>query len=424
MRLVLAGMVAGVSYQIESARERVAEEVSSTAILTYQLIDSFLPDNSPDLDYEALLARLSQLDNARHLIITIVAAGESSEAMQININSIEAPVWFVRRVNPQTLEFRKTLSDDNEILIMTNPGDEIREVWEESKNFILALLALLLIFNSVLYFIIGRWFKPVRKIVSRMEDVEKGTYSEVTEKASLPELNVISEKLNHLARVLDQSKLENDRLSQQALAIREEERRYLAHELHDELGQSISAIKAIAFSIAQRAEELDAMSAEGAKQIDQISDDMKKHIRNMMSQLHPTMLDELGLVPAVEQMVDDWNIHHSDCFCSLTISGNVAIYNPAFNINIYRIIQESLNNVANHASAEQVDIILTGQGNLFSLLIKDNGCGFDLDHIQPGMGLSGIKERVLACNGKFEIASSPSAGTMLSISIDAEQFLL
>src|SRR5690606_17634846 len=109
--------------------------------------------------------------------------------------------------------------------------------------------------------------------------------------------------------------------ARRSLSIQEAERKHLAQELHDEMGQSISAIKAIAFSIAERNSE-DAMSREGATRIGTISNHVRDHIRSMMHRLRPVVLDELGLIPALEHMVDEWNRNHSNMFCSLRTSGS------------------------------------------------------------------------------------------------------
>ncbi|MGH8596305.1 MAG: histidine kinase [Gammaproteobacteria bacterium] len=129
-------------------------------------------------------------------------------------------------------------------------------------------------------------------------------------------------------------------LAHRALAIREEERKHLAHELHDEMGQSISAIKALAVSIAQRDTSVDHRIRQSAATIAEVSTHIYEKVRQLMSQLRPTALDELGLQSALEDMIDDWNSH------------------------------------------------------LKPLQIKDNGIGFDVTRTRRGLGLVGIFERV------------------------------
>src|SRR5690606_18579990 len=288
------------------------------------------------------------------------------------------------------------------IVIRTNPADEVDEVWLETRNFMLVLVLVLLVVNGLLYFTLGRWLAPVNAIVAGLEDAEHGNFSGHIPQASLPELKAIAEKLNQLTTVLRTSKQENDRLTRKALQIQENERRHLARELHDEMGQSISAIKAIAFSIAQRMRDVDAMSAEGADRIGDISSDVSGHVRSMMSRLRPAILDEMGLVPALQVMVDEWNHNHRETFCSLRVSGSFDGLDGEQQISLYRIIQEALTNVARHAAAERVDVMLSADG-IYRLVIADNGQGYDATVIQQGMGLTGIRERCQALNGNFAI---------------------
>lgn len=279
---------------------------------------------------------------------------------------------------------------------------------------VLALVLLLL--NGILYIIIGQWFRPVRDILSGLDQVEHGNFGNLNTHASLPELRVISEKINRLGAVLKEARDENRKLARKSLLIQEEERKNLAQELHDDMGQSISAIKAIAFSISQR--ENDDKSTAGAEKIQDISSAMHQRVRGMMSKLRPTTLDELGLVPALQHMVDEWNDHHSDKFCSMKISDKAEASSPDFKINIYRIIQEALTNVARHSDASEVSVLLEVEDTV-QLSIFDNGIGFNPDSVKAGLGLVGIRERAQALGGKCEIHTAKNNGVRINIRFEA-----
>ncbi len=417
--IFLTGMVLGVSFLISNAKQRVAEEVESTATLTFQLLDSLLSNANNSLitqDKSVLLQSLLAIEDARHMNISIESSDSTIPDDSFPGLDIEAPSWFVRLVQSETLEFRKPIGDFSQevIIIRTNPADEIAEVWLESRNFMIVLLMVLLVINSILYITVGRWFQPVKMIVGGLENVEQGDFSGHISQTSLPELKAISDKLNQLTKVLRTSKNENDRLRERSISIQEEERRHLAQELHDEMGQSISAIKAIAFSISERTENIDEMSSQGAKNIGSISNHVRDHVRSMMLRLRPSILDELGLVPALEHMVDEWNDHHKDVFCKLEIEGEFEELDANQRINIYRIIQEALTNVAKHAEATEVEIQLS-KNEEFHLSIKDNGRGFNPETNQKGMGFIGIKERVQALGGNLDIVAAPEEGARLEI---------
>jgi two-component system sensor histidine kinase UhpB len=230
----------------------------------------------------------------------------------------------------------------------------------------------------------------------------------------MPELDEIARKINHLVGVLGVSKSDNERLARQALTAKEQERRYFAQELHDSLGQSVSAIKAMAVSIAMRVRDTDPVTAESATKIEKISDTAYSSVHDLMAWLRPAILDELGLTHALRHMVDEWNAHHEDTFCRLRMEGRLDDLREEQKINVYRIVQEALTNAAKYAEASTIDITLGGQ-EVISLIIIDDGQGFDQDKVVLGMGLSGMRDRVNMLQGSVTISSRPGKGTSIHV---------
>lgn len=214
-----------------------------------------------------------------------------------------------------------------------------------------------------------------------------------------------------------------EELTRRALAIREEERRNLAHELHDEMGQSISAIKALAVTISRRTEACDPKVKKSADTIAEVSSRVYDRVRQMMSQLRPTMLDELGLVSALADMIDTWNGHHEDVFCGFTPSEPLPPLTATQGINLYRIVQEALTNIAKHAEARHAAVTLECRvldpafERELVLCVSDDGRGFDVGAPSRGLGLIGIHERVKALAGKITLASCPGGGTKFEITV-------
>lgn len=413
--LFTVSMLLGLAFLIGNARQRVADEVGAAAILTSQLLESLFTDAGMASDQDALLERLRNVGEARHLDVFIE---EGIDAPAAPIGVTEAPAWFVYLVQAPPLRYAVTLGGGSgkRLYIRTNPADEIDEVWRETRTFTLVLLLVLLVTNGFLYYTVGRWFAPVNAIISGLEEAEHGDFSRQIPPVSLPELRAIAEKLNLLTKGLRNSQAENDRLTQMALVIRENERRHLSRELHDQLGQSITAIKAVAFSLAQRLRGVDDMSAAGAARIGSISNEVSSQVRSMMSRLRPALLDELGLVAALQSMVDEWNLAHHETFCSFRV-GNDAFeaLDADAKINVYRIVQEALTNVARHAQAERVDVNLTEKAGRYELVIADNGRGYEPATILQGMGLAGIRERSQALKGALHIVTAPGAGVRIEL---------
>jgi signal transduction histidine kinase len=144
-------------------------------------------------------------------------------------------------------------------------------------------------------------------------------------------------------------------------------------------------------------------------------------VRDMMNRLRPVALEELGLVTAIERLVDGWNDHQEECFCALSISGDYDETDEDTAITLYRIVQEALTNVAKHAAAEKVEIRLERDTSReIVLIIRDDGRGFEQNSRHNGMGLLGMRERVEALNGKISLASELGRGVSIDIHIPFE----
>ena len=139
----------------------------------------------------------------------------------------------------------------------------------------------------------------------------------------------------------------------------------------------------------------------------------------MIRRLRPLVLDELGLIKTLQDMIDDWNSHHEELFCHFTFQGEFDDINEKAKITIYRIVQESLTNVVKHAHAQNVYVNLhikeSGAGNSVSLEIHDDGKGFDPEMKMSGLGIRGMKERVHSLGGVFKITCNK--GTQIDLTI-------
>jgi len=200
----------------------------------------------------------------------------------------------------------------------------------------------------------------------------------------------------------------------------EDERRSLARELHDELGQYVTAIKTFAVGIANKAEEKMPDIASNAQTIVSAANHIYDGMHNIIRQLRPGSLDNLGLSETLRDMVDNYQKHHPDLKMNLQMQGDVNSFGESVNINVYRVIQESVNNALKHANADWIDIRLeeieTGE---LQLTIRDNGKGMDFCKVDQSrhFGLLGMRERAQALNGTFSIDSAPDEGTTIRINI-------
>ncbi len=211
--------------------------------------------------------------------------------------------------------------------------------------------------------------------------------------------------------------------TRQVLTAQEEERRRIAQELHDEIGQALTVLMINLQSIEHLSEVSDIRSV--------LSDSMNvaeqaiKQVRELSLNLRPSILDDLGLVPAIRWYLDSQAQRGG--FVGRLVSDKIeGHYSSELEIVIFRVIQEGLTNIVRHAHAQNVNVELTHQDGQFNLWLRDDGDGFDEstvnDDTRPGknLGLMGMEERVLLLGGQFQINSTPGQGTELYACIPLE----
>jgi signal transduction histidine kinase len=205
----------------------------------------------------------------------------------------------------------------------------------------------------------------------------------------------------HLARAL----AENRELAHQHLRIQEAERKHLARELHDELGQYLNAIKLDAVSLGDR---------DASARIVSAVDHVHAVVSDMIRRLRPAGLDELGLIAALENCVDHWRQRLPDARFALSASGSFEGLSELLNLTLYRLIQEGLTNTYKHAGATHIEVALRrepkAQGDEIALTVRDDGRGADLRARKPGFGLNGMRERVMLLGGRFDLDTAPGRG--------------
>ncbi|MGA7594205.1 MAG: PAS domain S-box protein, partial [Gallionella sp.] len=209
--------------------------------------------------------------------------------------------------------------------------------------------------------------------------------------------------------------VEMRRLSRRLVEAQEQERKHLARTLHDDIGQSLTAIKAFASTIAHHAERRDfERIKQAAQQVNYISSELLKTVRGQLRDLQPGFLNELGLTGALQHLCEGWE-NSGALVCNLNITGPVDELPNDLQVQLFRIVQEGLTNIARHAGASAASIELSSDKQGLELDITDDGSGFDPAVTSPGMGLIGIRERVFAFGGQFDLISAAGAGTQIRI---------
>lgn len=202
--------------------------------------------------------------------------------------------------------------------------------------------------------------------------------------------------------------------------VREEEKRAIAHEIHDELGQLLTALK-LDLSWMRESDRLNPLVLSKVRRMESLADDILHRVRDIASTLRPKVLD-LGLAAAIEWLAQEFTCR-TGAACRLTLDGLEACegLDGVRTTAIFRIVQESLTNVARHARARRVDISFVACDGGLRISIRDDGAGFDPEAVQAGggIGLSGIRERAVILGADLHIDSAAKAGTTLEVVIPA-----
>jgi signal transduction histidine kinase len=204
-------------------------------------------------------------------------------------------------------------------------------------------------------------------------------------------------------------------LSQQLVAAQEEERKKLTRELHDQVGQMLTALR-MEISRAGRGRNLsDSQIRQPLAEAKRLLDTILRSVRDLAMGLRPSMLDDFGLQPALEWHVRDFRRRYSTAV-DLTLSGELDTLPDQYRTAVYRIVQEALTNCARHARAGRITVDVRSERNTIELSVSDDGVGIDPAH-ERGVGLLGIEERVRELHGTFEIASRQPQGTELRVTL-------
>jgi two-component system, NarL family, sensor histidine kinase UhpB len=213
---------------------------------------------------------------------------------------------------------------------------------------------------------------------------------------------------------------ENRELARQNLRALEAERKHLARELHDELGQYLNAVKLDAVA-EQSGEDAESQRRRTQRMLATL-DHIHGVVSDMIRRLRPAGLDELGLSAAVESCVEQWQQRLPSTQFSFTASGDLDSLSEHVNLTIYRLVQEGLTNSFKHAEANHIDVVLnrSRETNEIVLSISDNGKGTNMQERKSGMGLGGMRERVEMLGGTLAIDTSPGEGFTVEARIPAE----
>ena len=240
--------------------------------------------------------------------------------------------------------------------------------------------------------------------------------SNIMEKTTLFEQEV--DQRERVMLQLQSSERELRSLSSHLQTIREEERKQIAREIHDELGQALTTLKLKLSLLDQGSEAFDHASRQRLNSMSEIIDETIKSVRRIITELRPGLLDDLGLTAAMEWQAEEFE-QRTGIVCNLIITPSEIIVDQNRSTAIFRIFQEALTNTARHAHASCIDARLAERDRTIELSVTDNGKGITEEQISDSnsFGLIGIRERVLFLGGKVQIHGKYGIGTTVHVTV-------
>ncbi len=422
--LTLASLLVGLWIIVHNARMAVEAELTSASDLTVQLLkaslDTLESTNDGPVGHQDLLDRIAGLGAHRHIRLELFEGSTPPPATAAAApRKPNTPGWFASAVKPPVSSFYRTvpltLDERTWVVVNAEPADEITEAWKGSRGLLAVLVGFAVVANVLVHLSLGRALRPLRQILSGLDRLEHGEYASRLPRFSVPEFDSVSNQFNRLSSALEQSRESNRRLNRRILEIQEAERRHLARELHDEMGQCLTAIRAEAVAISRATAGHDEKLRESAEAISQTAGQVYGMTQTMIRRLHPAALDELGLALGLRQMVIEWAERQPALYCHCDIPDDLGTIEPDLAINLYRVVQECLTNVARHAQASSVEVHVRRRRGIIGLRIADNGRGFDTEQAAGGFGLLGIRERIAGLGGQLEVKSLTDGGTAVTL---------
>jgi signal transduction histidine kinase len=200
------------------------------------------------------------------------------------------------------------------------------------------------------------------------------------------------------------------------VAAQEEERRKLSRELHDHVGQMLTALRMELGRIDRVRPAGDNRVTLALNECRQLVDDMVRIVRDLALGLRPSMLDDFGLQPALEWLTRDFT-RRSNVPVELQITGPLDALSDQHRTCIYRVVQEALTNCVRHARATAIAVVIRAREDTIDVSVSDDGVGLDPSRRAAGFGLRGIEERVRELGGNITLLSAAGQGATLSIKL-------
>ena len=424
--VTLAALLLSVLIPLDSVRSDVTRETEATLQLTTLLVnveDRIRSASDPGAALVAAAAAVRQSQPLRHVRITL--QDPTGRPVAATALDPDQGGWLAGELADDGGRMHRSypLTGSNGTLgalrVSANPRSELSEIEERAASDLLLLVMVILAMAGAVYFMVRRGLRPVGQIQAALSQLQAGALATRLPHFRIKDLDDISDSFNHCAQALQSAAAQRRALNLRLIAVEEEERRRLARELHDELGQSLTAIKVDAAFMEREARGVLPGVVECAHGVGEVVDGIMALTRSMLNRLRPHELETVGLRGTLQDLVTGWQARVADRFrCSLDFEGPIDSLPPELNITLYRLIQECLTNAVRHSRAKVIALRVRVAGTAVQLRVSES-------EVAPGgspgtgggTGLDGMRERVEAQGGELQLVWEPAGGMLLTASM-------
>lgn len=402
-----------------NAARSVRTEMQAALAVGKQAIRHGLEDLSGSNDPPADLSRLVQaFDGDRHVRAALLdTAGHTLVVSALPMPQQPVPQWFVRLIAPvlpPELLPIEAAAISRVVVLQAEPLNEVGEVWTQLRDS-LVVLALFCALSIVLVsLVLSRALRPLRRVSAALAMVGSGEYAVRLPQAGTSELVGLAQGFNAMAALLGAAEAQNRLLHEQLVALQEEERADLARDLHDEVGPFLFTVALDAAFIEQAATAGQHTAIpERALAIREAVGHMQCHVRAMLKRLRLASPVEIGLSTALANLVAFWQAHRPTVAFALKVAADEDSLDEATKGVIYRVAQEGLSNAVRHGKPGRIEVdVAPGQDGSVIVRVSDDGTGMAGAGV-PGLGLTGMRERVAALGGQLHFVAGPASSGLI-----------
>jgi two-component system, NarL family, sensor histidine kinase UhpB len=412
--------------QMEDTRNSVREEIEGSNRVAIQLLTA-VSGAYEQAGVRGMLNFLHQLGRVRANDVTLYdPAGQLVYSSPASVYKIgrSAPAWYAGLVAPVVQPSQIGIAGGR-LVIHADSSRAVLDGWDGMVHLLWMGAIALAVINLAVFWFAGRILRPLQIVIEGLKRMEAGDYGARLPALSGREGRLMSATFNRTAQAVADSVAdrqaaaeardrlrENREFTQMIQSHIEEERRTIARELHDELGQSITAIRSFGLIIQQQVAPGDERVAEAARLVVQTAGQMYDAVHEMIPRLRPFALDSFGLGDAAGDLVAAWRTRLTGVAILLHIEEPLPQLGAEQSICAYRILQEALTNAIRHAAARQISVSLSSEPGELIVRVVDDGTGLPPGWEQSGhYGVRGMRERADASGGTLQLISEPGRGT-------------